>query len=616
MMSSSPPTRYGSPVCPRTLTDTFHPQIVEIEYRKATAGAKVTCRICNKKFYPDKLRVHRKYFCGESAERTEAQSKTVKKLTRVGQDGAAVDDNISSEDEDDDDGDEPKGRKRKSPASSAVATKRRKASAVKKAIPAEEEESSEDEIDKQKKMIKEQVAKKNAKGAAKKRRTSIPMPAPVAGTTCSEGDEDCQRNSANSVDTKAAIDLVDTESDEDEIAKQKRMIKEKIAKREAKAAVGAKAGQAMLTQRRGKAVIDLVDTEDEDEVGHQTKAVKTTNESRVKKSTVTRSRPTPRKTTGVASDIEDSDSDSSGSSYSERASEDDESDSTDNVPKKGPRQKVAPKKTHRPSAKKASKTSKTSVKGSPAPKGKGGKGKQAKKKFPGESNSSEEENVPVSGVVDDGEDSELERDIRDALKQHAKQMKATGAPQKSLLHAVSWFRVILDEAHLIKDRSTSTAKAVFHLVSLNKWCLTGTPLQNRVGELYSLIRFLRIDPHAYYFCRAKGCDCKSLHYRFTHSMCDDCQHSVTQHYCFFNKHILNPIKRSGYIAEGRKAMLKLKQQVLDEILLRRTKTSRADDIQLPMRVVKVRQERLDDKEEDFYQALYTQVSSVLHLHVL
>lgn len=66
---------------------------------------------------------------------------------------------------------------------------------------------------------------------------------------------------------------------------------------------------------------------------------------------------------------------------------------------------------------------------------------------------------------------------------------------------LSWFRIILDEAHYIKTRSTSTAKAVFALTSLNKWCLTGTPLQNRVGELYSLVRFLRMDPHAFYFCR-------------------------------------------------------------------------------------------------------------------
>jgi DNA repair protein RAD16 len=131
-------------------------------------------------------------------------------------------------------------------------------------------------------------------------------------------------------------------------------------------------------------------------------------------------------------------------------------------------------------------------------------------------------------------------------------------------------------------------------------------LQNRVGELYSLIRFLRIDPHAYYYCRSKGCNCKSLHYRFTQSRCDDCSHSVIQHYCYFNKHILNPIKRSGYVAEGRRAMLKLKTNILDEILLRRTKTTRFEDIQLPPRIVTVRTEKLDVKENDFYEALYTQ----------
>ena len=34
-------------------------------------------------------------------------------------------------------------------------------------------------------------------------------------------------------------------------------------------------------------------------------------------------------------------------------------------------------------------------------------------------------------------------------------------------------------------------------------------------------------------------------------------------------------------------------------------------LQLPPRVVKVRQERLDLKEEDFYQALYTQVRNIV-----
>jgi hypothetical protein len=117
-----------------------------------------------------------------------------------------------------------------------------------------------------------------------------------------------------------------------------------------------------------------------------------------------------------------------------------------------------------------------------------------------------DEGSEVESEGDEWFDEEVEKQIVLAYKSDQKKMAT------SLLHTISWFRVICDEAHMIKDRSTSTAKAVFNLVSLHKWCLTGTPLQNRVGELYSLIRFLRVDPFAYYFCKAKSCDCKSLHY--------------------------------------------------------------------------------------------------------
>ena len=58
----------------------------------------------------------------------------------------------------------------------------------------------------------------------------------------------------------------------------------------------------------------------------------------------------------------------------------------------------------------------------------------------------------------------------------------------------------LDEAHNIKERATNTAKATFELDAKYRWCLSGTPLQNRVGELYSLVRFLGGDPFSYYFC--------------------------------------------------------------------------------------------------------------------
>ena len=84
----------------------------------------------------------------------------------------------------------------------------------------------------------------------------------------------------------------------------------------------------------------------------------------------------------------------------------------------------------------------------------------------------------------------------------------------SVLHRVRWLRIVLDEAHKIKARTSSTAKAVLSLTSKYKWCLTGTPLQNRINELYALIRFLRIKPFAFFYCRKPGCDCTSLHWNF------------------------------------------------------------------------------------------------------
>eukprot|EP00793_Prasinoderma_coloniale_P006088 PRCOL_00004562-RA len=48
---------------------------LEAEYRKHLMPEKVTCTWCNKKYYPDKLPLHLKYFCGPMAERTAAQAK-------------------------------------------------------------------------------------------------------------------------------------------------------------------------------------------------------------------------------------------------------------------------------------------------------------------------------------------------------------------------------------------------------------------------------------------------------------------------------------------------------------------------------------------------------------
>lgn len=63
------------------------------------------------------------------------------------------------------------------------------------------------------------------------------------------------------------------------------------------------------------------------------------------------------------------------------------------------------------------------------------------------------------------------------------------------LFSVYWYRIILDEAHSIKNRNAKATQAACDLDAEFRWCLTGTPLQNNLDELQSLIKFLRIKPY-------------------------------------------------------------------------------------------------------------------------
>ncbi|KAH9793252.1 Helicase protein with RING/U-box domain-containing protein [Citrus sinensis] len=182
---------------------------------------------------------------------------------------------------------------------------------------------------------------------------------------------------------------------------------------------------------------------------------------------------------------------------------------------------------------------------------------------------------------------------------------------KSPLHSLKWERIILDEAHFIKDRRSNTAKAVLALESSYKWALSGTPLQNRVGELYSLVRFLQITPYSYYFC--KDCDCKVLDY--SSAECPNCPHNSVRHFCWWNRYVATPIQTHGNSYGGRRAMILLKHKVLRSVILRRTKKGRAADLALPPRIVSLRRDSLDIREADYYESLYSESQAQFNTYV-
>ncbi|MCJ1388555.1 hypothetical protein MMC18_001402 [Xylographa bjoerkii] len=138
-----------------------------------------------------------------------------------------------------------------------------------------------------------------------------------------------------------------------------------------------------------------------------------------------------------------------------------------------------------------------------------------------------------------------------------------------------WYRVILDEAQSIKNKATKSAKAVYALQALTRFAMSGTPMMNNVGELFSLIHFLRIKP----YCVQEK----------------------------FNNDFKRPLASSSTTAkEG--AMRKL-QALLKAVLLRRTKKSLIDGkpiLSLPERTTEIQHAVFSPDEQSFYRDLEAQ----------
>lgn len=147
------------------------------------------------------------------------------------------------------------------------------------------------------------------------------------------------------------------------------------------------------------------------------------------------------------------------------------------------------------------------------------------------------------------------------------------------LFSLEYFRVILDEAHFIKNRQSKTAKACYEISAQHRWVLTGTPIVNRLEDLFSLVRFLRVEPWA--------------------------------NFSFWKTFITVPFESKDFIRA-----LDVVQTVLEPLVLRRTKDMKTPDgqalVPLPPRTIEVEELQLSKQEREVYDYIYTRAKKTFN----
>ncbi|KAI0095220.1 SNF2 family N-terminal domain-containing protein [Irpex rosettiformis] len=136
---------------------------------------------------------------------------------------------------------------------------------------------------------------------------------------------------------------------------------------------------------------------------------------------------------------------------------------------------------------------------------------------------------------------------------------------------IEWLRIILDEAHSAKNRQSKTAKAVYALQARRRWAVTGTPIVNRLEDLFSLLRFLRFTPWS--------------------------------DYTFFRSFVTLP-----FLGRDPKA-IEVVQVILETVLLRREKNMLDSDgkpiVALPAKEVTIENLEFSPLERKIYDSLYS-----------
>ncbi|MFA7216089.1 MAG: DEAD/DEAH box helicase, partial [Bacillota bacterium] len=98
----------------------------------------------------------------------------------------------------------------------------------------------------------------------------------------------------------------------------------------------------------------------------------------------------------------------------------------------------------------------------------------------------------LSVMVHHGVSRKKETEFKAEAKKHALVVSSYGLLQRDLafLKGVKWAGIVLDEAQNIKNSGTKQAVAARSLKAEYRIALTGTPVENNVGDLWSIMEFL------------------------------------------------------------------------------------------------------------------------------
>ncbi|XP_047318730.1 putative SWI/SNF-related matrix-associated actin-dependent regulator of chromatin subfamily A member 3-like 1 [Impatiens glandulifera] len=66
--------------------------------------------------------------------------------------------------------------------------------------------------------------------------------------------------------------------------------------------------------------------------------------------------------------------------------------------------------------------------------------------------------------------------------------------KESPIKKIEWWRLVLDEAHVIKNFKTQQSRVVTNVSAKMRWAVTGTPVQNGSFDLFAFMTFLRFQP--------------------------------------------------------------------------------------------------------------------------